>query len=185
MKFTAGVMLGLLLCSAAGADELDLSFNSDAVRFDYVHAFSQNDLQASFGLLSNSDEGWVAAGSLFISGFATDGASPLQAAIGGRTGWVNGDDSGQDGLPLALGGYLKYTFPRLNRVSLRGDAWYAPDALCAGDLDKYQDYSLRLAYSLLEQADLYAGMRYVRGDFSNDSKADFDDGAIIGINIRF
>jgi hypothetical protein len=109
----------------------------------------------------------------------------LQAAIGGRTGWVNGDDSGQDGVPLALGGYLEYTFPRLSRVSLRGDAWYAPDALCAGDLDKYQDYTLRLAYSLLEQADLYVGVRYVQADFSNDSDADFDDDAIIGINIRF
>lgn len=73
-----------------------------------------------------------------ISGFATDGASPLQAAVGGCTGWVNGDDSGQDGLPLALGGYLKYTFPRLKRVSLRGEAWFAPDALCAGDLDKFR-----------------------------------------------
>jgi hypothetical protein len=185
MKFSAGVMLGLLLCSAASANELDLSFNSDAVRFEYVHAFSQNDLQANFGLLSNSDDGWVATGSLYISGFASDGASPLQASIGGRTGWVNGDDSGQDGVPLALGGYLEYTFPRLSRVSLRGDAWYAPDALCAGDLDKYQDYTLRLAYSLLEQADLYVGVRYVQADFSNDSDADFDDDAIIGINIRF
>lgn len=185
MKFTAGVMLGLLLCSAASADELDLSFNSDAVRFEYVHAFSQNDLQANFGLLSNSDEGWVATSGLYLSGFASDGANPLQAAIGGRTGWVNGDDSGQDGLPLAVGGYLKYTFQRLNRVSLRGDAWFAPDVLCIGDLDKYQDYSLRLAYSLLEQADLYVGVRYVRGDFDNDSKAEFDDDAIIGFNIRF
>lgn len=34
MRFSAGVMLGLLLCSAASADEHDLSFNSDAVRFE-------------------------------------------------------------------------------------------------------------------------------------------------------
>jgi YfaZ precursor len=185
MKFSAGVMLGLLLCSAASANELDLSFNSNAVRFEYVQAFSQSDLQANVGLLSNSDDGWVATGSLYISGFTSDRASPLQTSIGGRTGWVNGDDSGQDGVPLALGGYLEYTFPRLSRVTLRGDAWYAPDALCAGDLDKYQDYTLRLAYSLLEQADLYVGVRYVQADFSNDSDAEFDDDAIIGINIRF
>lgn len=185
MKLSAGVMLGLLLCSAASANELDLSFNSDAVRFEYGHAFRQNDLQANFGLLSNSDDGWVATGSLYISGFMSDGASPLQGGLGARTGWVNGDGSGQDGVPLALGGYLQYTFPRLSRVSLRGDAWYAPDALSAGDLDKYQDYTLRLALSLLDQVALYVGVRYVQADFSNGSKADFDDDAIIGINIRF
>jgi hypothetical protein len=86
---------------------------------------------------------------------------------------------------VAVGGYLKYVFPRLNRVSLRGDAWFAPDILCIGDLDKYQDYSVRLGYSLLAQADLYAGLRYVRGDFDNGSDVDFDDGAIVGFNIRF
>lgn len=178
-------MLAVLLCSAASADEIDLSFNSDAVRFEYVRAFSRNDLKADFGLLSNDDDGWVATSSLYLSGLASDGANPLQAAIGGRTGWVNGDDSGQDGVPVAVGGYLKYVFPRLNRVSLRGDAWFAPDILCIGDLDKYQDYSVRLGYSLLAQADLYAGLRYVRGDFDNGSDVDFDDGAIIGFNIRF
>lgn len=185
MKFPAGIMLGLLLCNAATADEIDLSFNSDAVRFEYVRDLRSNDLRADFGLLSNSDDGWAATTSLYLSGLASDGSNPLKAAIGGRVAWVNGDDSDQDGASLAIGGYLNYVFPRLNRVSLRGDAWFAPDILSIADLDKYQDYSLRLGYSVLKQADLYVGLRYVRGDFDNDSKAEFDDGAIIGLNIRF
>jgi len=185
MKFPAGFVLGLLLCSAASADEIDLSFNSEAVRFGYVHALARNDLQADFGLLASNDEGWVATSSLYLTGFASDGANPLQASVGGRTGWVSGDDSGQGGAPVAVGGALKYTFPRFNRLSLRGEAWFAPDILCIGDLDKYQDYTLRLGYSVLRQADLYAGLRYVRADFDNDSKAEFDNGANIGFNIRF
>jgi len=71
-----------------------------------------------------------------------------------------------------------------NRVSLPAAGSFGSVALCAGGLDKYHDYSLRIAYSLLEQADLSAGMRNVRRDFSSNSKADFGEGAIIVINIR-
>jgi len=46
MKFPAGVMLGLLLCSVPNADELNLSFNSDALRLGCTQDFSSHDFQA-------------------------------------------------------------------------------------------------------------------------------------------
>jgi hypothetical protein len=185
MKNLASLALVVLLCNPAYAGEVDFSFNSDAFRAFYIHDFKNNDLQSDFGLLYSDDNGSVVNVSLYLSGFASDGASPVQAGIGGRTGWVDGDKSGQSGAPLAIGGYLKYTFNRLNRVSLRGDVWFAPEILSFGDLDKYQDYSVRLGYNILKQADIYIGLRYVKGDFDNGSKAEFDDGANIGFSIQF
>jgi len=185
MKNLASLALAVLLCNSALADEVDFSFNSDAFRAFYIHDFRNNDLAADFGLLYNGDEGNVLNVSLYLTGFASDGSSPLQAGIGGRTGWVDGDNSGQSGAPLAVGGFLKYTFKKLNRVSIRGEAWYAPEILSFGDLDEYEDFSVRVGYNLLKAADIYIGLRYVRGDFDNDSKAEFDDGANIGFNIRF
>ena len=185
MKNLASLALAVLLCNSAYAGEVDFSFNSDAFRAFYIHDFKNNDLQSDFGLLYNGDEGSVANVSLYLSGFASDGSSPLQAGIGGRTGWVEGDKSGQSGAPLAVGGYLKYTFQNLNRVSIRGDAWFAPEILSLGDLEKYEDFSVRVGYNILKQADIYIGLRYVRGSFDNDSNAKFDDGANIGFSIRF
>ena len=185
MKNLASLALAVLLCNSALADEVDFSFNSDAFRAFYIHDFKNHDLQSDFGLLYNSDEGSVANVSLYLSGFASDGSSPLQAGIGGRTGWLDGDKSGQSGAPLAVGGYLKYTFKKLNRVSIRGDAWFAPEILSFGDLEKYEDFSIRAGYNILKQADVYIGLRYVRGDFDNGTKADFDDSANIGFSIRF
>jgi hypothetical protein len=185
MKILNSLVLALLLCSNAIAGEIDFSFNSDALRLLYIHDWGNRDLQSDFGVLYHQDEGWVANASLYIAGFASDGDNPLQAGLGGRTGYVSGDLSGQSGIPLAVGGFVKYTFPRLNRVNIRGEAWIAPEILSAGDLDKYQDYTLRVGYNVMKEADLYIGYRYVQGQFSNGTKAEFDNGANVGFNIRF
>ena len=185
MKNLAILALAVCLCNSAFASEIDFSFNSDAFRAVYIHDFKNHDLQSDFGFLYTDDDGYVANASLYLSGFASDGASPLQAGIGGRSGIVDGDHSGQTGVPLAVGGYLKYTFPNLNRVNIRGEVWFAPDILSFGDLEKYQDYTVRVGYNILKQADIYIGLRYVKGDFDNNTKVEFDDGANIGFNVRF
>ena len=185
MKFPRALALALLLCTNAWAGEIDFSFNSDAFRALYIHDWNNRDLQSDFGVLYNKDDGWVANVSLYLAGLASDGSNPLQAGLGGRTGYVKGDQSGQSGLPLAVGGFLKYTFPSLNRLNLRGEAWYAPDILSTGDLERYQDFTVRIGYNVLKQADIYLGLRYVEGKFKNGTKAKFDDGAMIGLNIRF
>jgi hypothetical protein len=185
MKFPRSLMLALLLCSNAYAGEIDFSFNGDALRGLYIHDFKNNNLRSDFGLLYNQDNGWVANVSLYLAGLASDGANPLEAGLGGRTGYVDGDQSGQSGIPIAVGGFIKYTFPRLNRLNIRGEAWIAPEILSTGDLTEYQDYTVRVGYNVLKQADIYLGYRYVQGKFDNDTKVDFDDGAIIGFSIRF
>jgi hypothetical protein len=185
MKPLVGLVAIVLLCTNAIAGELDLSFNSDAFRFFYIHDFADNELQSDFGLLNDSDVGYVVNASLYITGMASDGENPLQAGIGGRTAIVDGDDSGQTGMPLALGGYVKYTLPNLNRVSIRVDAYYAPDILTLKDLDKYHDYTIRLGYNVLQNADIYVGARYVKGEFDNDTDVLFDNGMHVGVHIRF
>ena len=185
MRIPAGFLAAFLLCNFAAADELDLSFNSDAVRLAYVRDLTNPDLQADFGFLTESDKGEVIHASLYLTGMASDGANPLEAAVGGRTAFVDGDGPNQEGIPLALGGFVKYTFADANRFSLRADLWYAPDVLTLNDLEKYEDFSIRLAYNILREADIYVGARYVRGEFDNGTDVIFDNGAHIGVNIRF
>jgi hypothetical protein len=185
MKTTAAMLAAFVLCMNASAGEMDLSFNSDAFRFIYGQEFENNNLAWDAGLLNNSDKGYIVNASLYLTGFASDGNNPLEAGLGGRSGYVDGDDSDQTGIPLALGGYLKYTLPNLNRISIRGDAYYAPDILTAMDLEKYEDYTLKVSYNLLREADIYVGVRYVKAEFDNNSSQLIDNGMHLGIDLRF
>jgi hypothetical protein len=185
MKFTDAFAAALLFCTNALADDLDLSFNSDAFRASYVHDLASNDLAWDVGAVNNSDKGFVAYGSLYLRGMASDGRNPLEGGVGGRTGWIDGDEGGQTGIPLALGGYLKYTFPRFNRFSIRTDIYYSPEVLSVVDLEKFEDYSIRLSYNLLREADIYIGARYVKAEFDNDTEQTFDSGMNLGISLRF
>lgn len=185
MKSFVGLAATVLLCATATAGELDLSFNGNAVRASWVQDLDNSDLKAEYGLLNNSEEGIIVNASVFQSGYASDGDNPLQAGLGGRTGYIDGEDSGQNGVPLAVGGYVKYTLPYRNRLSIRADIYYAPDILTALDLERYEDYSVRLAYNFLRDGDIYIGARYVKGKFDNDSDPLFDNGLHLGVNIRF
>jgi hypothetical protein len=185
MKFITGLLASVVLCASASAGEIDLSFNSDAVRAFYVHDFANRDLHSDFGFLTDSDKGEVINVSLYLKGMASDGENPLEGALGARTGYADGDGPDQEGFPLAIGGYLKYILAASNRFSIRVDAWYAPDALTLSDLEKYEDFSIRLAYNFLREADVYVGARYVAGEFDNGSDVIFDNGLNAGINIRF
>ena len=185
MRILTGVCALVVCCANAVAGEIDLSFNSDAVRAIYVHDFVNSDLSGDIGFLTNSDKGEVINASIFLQGFASDGVNPVQGTLGLRSGYVSGDDSGQDGIPFAIGGALRFTLPDYDRFSIRGEAWFAPDALSTGDIDKYQDFNIRLQYAFLREADVFVGARYVNVEFSNDSEQTFDNGMNAGFNIRF
>ena len=86
---------------------------------------------------------------------------------------------------MAVGAFFRYALPGMDRLSVRGSAWIAPDILSLGDLEKYEDVSLRLQYALLREADIFVGARYLNTEFSNDSRALIDNGLNVGFNIRF
>ena len=112
-------LLGLTLCCAqAVADAVDLGFNSDAARLQYVHDLRSNSLKLDGGWLHNSDNGDVVHVGLHLADMASGGRNPVQAGLGGRVVYTNGDFSNQDGFAIPIGGYVRYTLPRLNRVSI-------------------------------------------------------------------
>jgi len=185
IRVLATLCASVVLCSAVSAGEIDLSFNSDAIRALYLHDFEGRDLSADVGLANNSDRGLVINASLFISGYASDGDSPLEAGVGLRGAIVDGDHSDQEGLSAAVGGFFRYALPRMDRVSIRGDLWFAPDILSIGDIEEYKDASIRLQYALLRDADIFVGARYLNAEFDNDSRQLIDSGMNVGFSIRF
>ena len=185
MRFVLGLLAAGLLCAQAAADEVDLSFNSDALRIIYAHDLRNSRLNVDGGWLNNSDFGSVPHVGLTLRGFASGGANPIRAGLGGRLAYVDGDLSNQSGFGLAVGGFLSYTLTRFNRVTFTGAAYYAPDVLTGSGLKKYQDYTARIGYQFMRDAEIYLGVRFVEGDFDAAPKVEFDDGTHIGFFITF
>lgn len=181
----AGMACASLYVPAAIADEADLSFNADAARLSYVRPLARVDLEADAGWLHHQDNGDVLHLGARISDAASDGRNPLVAGLGARLAWFDGDLSGQNGFALAVGGFLKYTLPRYNRVSVAGAAWFAPEVLSISDAEGYTDLELRLAYNLMREADVFIGTRYVKGEYDGAPDARFDTGMHAGIHLRF
>lgn len=179
-------LLGLAwCCGSAVADEADLSFNSDAVRLQYVHDLRSTTLSLDGGWLHHTDNGDAVHFGVHLADLASGGENPLRAGLGARLVYTNGDLSNQDGFAVPIGGYLRYTPDRFNRVSIAGAVYFAPDVLSLSDAEKYEEYSVRVGYNLMREADIYVGARYVKGEYKKARDARFDTGMHIGINLRF
>ena len=185
MRFVLALLAAGLLCAQAAADEIDLSFSNDALRVVYLHDLTNSRLNAEGGWLDNSDHGSALHVGLTLRGFASGGANPIRAGVGGRLAVVDGDLPDQNGYGLGMGGFLSYTLTRYNRITLTGAAYFAPDVLTGSGLKKYQDYTARLGYQIMRDAEIYLGVRYVKGNFDAAPQLLIDDGAHIGFSIRF
>ena len=171
-------------CLSAAADEVDLGFNSDALRVVYIHEFRNNNLELDGGWLHHTDNGNVLHVGLNLSDMASN-SKELVAGLGGRLTWQKGDLTNQDGFSVPVGGFLFFTPQRFNRLTFGAAAYIAPSVLSVGDAEKYQDYTLRLAYNVMRQADVYIGARYVKGEYKNAPDAYYDTGMHIGLTLRF
>ena len=180
-------LLGLaFLCQPAMAGhQVDLGLNSDALRLVYTYAMSESPVLLDGGWMYHSDNGNVVHVGVNLSDVASSGSKELVGGLGARVAYQKGDLTGQDGLAVPIGGFLMYTPARFNRFTLGFAAYFAPDVLSMGDSTRYQDYTLRFAYNVMRQADIYLGARYVRGDYKNASDAYYDTGMHVGLTLRF
>jgi len=186
MRFVVSLIGITLVCAQALGDELDFSFNNDALRLQYFHELAANGLSVDGGWLHHTDNGEVLHVGLHLVDLASSGRDKIEAGIGGRFVYTNGDSSNQNGYAVPIGGFVRYTPQAMNRLSFSGSLYYAPSILALGDMDKYQEFTFRVSYNVLRQADVYLGARYVRGDYKNgapDSR--YDTGMHIGISLRF
>lgn len=185
-------MRRLLLCAAAGfvcsaalGEEVNLSFNSDALRIIYDHSLSEGNAVLDGGWLYNSDSGHMVHAGLALAGDAATGRYPVRGKLGLRLGWFDGDESSQSGGAVAVGGGLAYTLPRYNRFTISGSAWFAPEITSFSDAEEYRELEARIIYGFLRQADVFVGARYIRVDYDAGGKVLFDTGMHLGVAMRF
>ncbi len=186
MRFIASLLGISVVCLQVFADELDLGLNSDSLRLQYVHEMQSSGLSTDAGWLYNSDNGDVLHVGVHLVDLASSGPDKIEAGIGGRVVYTDGEISDQSGFAAPIGGFVHFIPQQIDRLSVRGSAYFAPSILAIGDMDKYQEYSIRVSYNVLRQADLYVGARYVRGDYKHGvPDARFDSGMHVGMHLKF
>ena len=185
MRVFLTVAVAAYFCVPAAADEIDLSFNSDALRLQYAHPFNSNALQIDGGWLYHDDNGDVLHVGLNLTGLATQGSDPVKAGVGARVTYSDGERSKQSGFAVGIGGFFRYALARYNRISISGQVYFAPSVMSLGDVDKFHDYTIRVGYNIMKAADVYIGARYVKGEYDGADDVRYDTGMNIGFNLRF
>lgn len=184
----SAVLLALLWVALAGsghAEELDLNLNDDAARLTFAWPIDGRDIKLDAGWLHHQDKGDVIHAGLHLVGDASSADQPLEGGLGGKFFYVDPDMLDEDAFALALGGFLRYTLPKFNRVNVYGHLYFAPDVLSFGDADKYQEFEARIGYNVLRDADIYLGVRYSNAEFDSGAQVTIDNGLHAGIQLRF
>lgn len=182
---TAALASLLLAGPLAQAAELDLNVNDDAARLTYAWQVPDGKLRFDAGWLHHQDRGDVGHFGMHLVDLASTGRNPLRGGLGGKIFYMNSDRIDDDGFALGLGGFLSYTIPRANRITLSGHAYFAPDVLAFGGSGGYHEVEGRVSYNVLREADVYLGARYARADFDRRGDDVIDNGLHIGITLRF
>ena len=189
---TAAVMVcGVLSMNAQAQGDLDFSIGDDTAKIQVSSDVPYNDLSWTAELLHFDDSGMnanIIGGGVFVAGRSNASTSRQTAGVGGKFLFVQGD--GLDtGSGIAVGGFIRHTLSQANLISLRGEIFVSPGIISFQGMESYLEYSGRVEYQLLEQANVYLGYRNVQGDFSLDgggeAEVEFEEGIIAGLNLRF
>lgn len=182
---TIVTIIAMLACATVQAAELDLNLNDDAARLNYAWDASNRNLKFDAGWLHHQDRGDVLNLGMHLTGEASGGANPVLGGLGGKLFYIDPEGANVDATVLALGGFLRYTMPRYDRINVYGHAYFAPDVLSFGDGRGYQEVEARIGYNVLREADVYLGLRYVNTRFEPSGDITMDNGFIAGIQLRF
>lgn len=184
MKYYRIPLVALSLIAApVFASDLDLSLTNDSVRGQVNFFEASDDLQLGGGYTYREGRRHIFNVDFHAQGRTALGNLPTTAGIGMRAiGW---EQRKLDGGALALGGYATVNIPAVPGFSVYGSAHYAPRILSFGDTDDLLSLELRAAYRVIRNADIFAGVRYLKSENDGPGRVHLDKGPLVGLKIYF
>ncbi len=179
----------LMSTSMVKADALDLNLNNDSVQLLYISPFTSDSglggASLEVGMIYTEADDYLGIVGLDIRGEAGSGSPGLVAGVGVR-GYGIGLDTVDIGA-LAIGGLLQYSPPSMNRLSIVGQVFYAPEILTFMDGKNLQSAEFRVEYKILTQATVYLGYRDIEADLDavGGGSIDIDNGGYLGLRFMF
>lgn len=178
---TAGTLALPALAQAGGS--LDISLADDVARVAYDATQMGSGLHINLAALHHEDDGDMVSAGLHVVDVRPS-TSHMYIGVGAKIFVFTTDDF--DGAAMGVGGFFRYTLPANNDISVAGYAYYAPPVVSFSDAENMINSDIRLQFSLLPTARIYAGYRYnsIRIEDFND-RYKLGDGAHFGLTIDF
>jgi hypothetical protein len=185
LRSTLIAALGLCISSNTFAASADIALSEDTAKFSFssfINGFQHGRTMFNGGYYYNTNEDHVIDLGLHVVDVVGTKTPGLQIGVGGQL--YLADLANQDALALALGGNISFRPQQLKRINFVADGHYAPGIVSYMDADRFYEYSFRVEYSLLPQADVYVGYRKISMD-SDIGKISTDDNGHVGLRISF
>ncbi|MDN5850353.1 MAG: YfaZ family protein [Nitrococcus sp.] len=180
------LLLPMLITTSALATSLDVNLSGHAVRAGLTQQLTKSGLEIGGNWLHHMDHGDVLAAALHLVDYPEPGRGALRLGVGGKLLVIDEDEPSVEGVALALGGKVRYTWPTFNRVGIGAHVYFAPQVSSGGDVERYFEGALRAEYLILRNANAYLGVRTVRvGDDRRNETHDFDSAVFLGLRLDF
>ena len=183
MRLIVFTLLAAASFSAAAAS-VDVNLSNDTLEAKYTGNAGLADW--TFGGLYNRDTKNRALNvGLLATGESSIGGSRIEGGLGGKVysvTAVSADDSQL--LALALGGQVRW-FPANGSFAVGGYAFYAPHVVTLLDGERFWDIGVRAELEVIKNSFVYVGYRQVHAEFDNQVRVNIDQGAFLGMQIKF
>lgn len=177
------VILSISFMSTAVASSLEAALSDDTVSGEFVTKVD-NDLHFSASLLHHDDEADLFGLGLDVRGKPRFTKAIQQTGLGGKVVFFDAETI--DGGAVALGGFLKHSFPGANLISFRASMYLAPGVVSFGDADGYFEIGFRFEYEFSRQAFAFVGIKDIDIDIENRRKdVRADEGLHAGVLLYF
>lgn len=192
MKKIALVLGVLGSMSAYSGGSVDLSLSNDAVRLGYDAVMINSGAHFNANGLHHIDDGDMAAVGFHVVG-QRDASSPFYVGLGGQLmasqyNYKQADkhDKKYFSLGLGIGGFVRYSFPFHQPLSVSTQLYYSPRVITFIDAKSMLDAELKIQYSVIPSAHAYVGYRYSASEIETlKDWSIIDDGLHVGVRLNF
>lgn len=191
IKHFAFAVAGLIFTASSWAldpGSIEASLNNKAVQVEYerfVPGTSNLVMNASYTYSKKHDHAKAHIGTFGVQGIETDNAN-YRAALGARLYAYDFGD--ENGMAVAFGGLYYHAIPQAKRFSLGGHVWFAPEVTSFGDTEQLYEVGFRGAYRVINNTDIFAGYRLVKGKFKHSGikyKENLESSIHLGFRLNF
>ncbi|GAB1257530.1 YfaZ family outer membrane protein [Aurantivibrio plasticivorans] len=127
--------------------------------------------------LDRDEDGYTLAYGLYSGGAKGE----ISGSLGGKAMLIDADIV--DGGALALGGEFRWYFHPEISLQVRGHL--APSVLSFGDVDRYRELGVHVAFDLIPNTHIYVGVKTAEAKFEGFKRdAEFQDGINIGFEMK-
>ena len=172
MKKAAISLCALALSGQAIALSIDLAVSEHSIDAGVIIPFGPESMASGSVLYRESN------GHMYDFGlYATGRSGSLSGKVGAKV--FGADLRNASGWGFAPGAAVAFHFTPALRIE--GEYYYSPSVLAWNDIENLKEFSTRLVFSPMANADIYIGYRDVKFDTTNRGEKTLSDGGFLGI----